>query len=173
MNMTLKKKGYKIIAMVFVLLACTMLVAFKSSDSNVKYVRTNYVDDAHGKTLVIESIYELDEYFNANKEKHNLKHKEKVYSDTTIGFEDAIAEYDEEYFRDHNIVLVLLTECSGSIGHKVISVKTNGGIMEIKIERQVPEIGTCDMAGWHIIIETEKVSIDEIKVMVDEKEITK
>lgn len=171
--MTIKKKGYKIIAMVFVLLACTMLVAFKSSDSNVKCIRTNYVDDAHGKTLVIESIDELDEYFNANKEKYNLKHKEKVYSDTTIGFEDAIAEYDEGYFRDHNIVLVLLTECSGSIGHKVTSAKTNEGIIEIKIERQVPEIGTCDMTGWHIIIETEKVAIDEIKVIVDEKEITK
>lgn len=83
--MPTRKKGYKIIVMVFVLLACTMLVAFKSQETNVKYIRTNYVSGTHGKTIVIESLEELEEYYNANKEKHNLGHREKVYSDITIG----------------------------------------------------------------------------------------
>lgn len=101
--MTTRKKGYKIIVMVFVLLACTMLVAFKLQETNVKYIRTNYVSGTHGKTYVIESLEELEEYYNANKEKHNLGHMEKVYSDTTIGFSDATKEYDEEFFKDHHI----------------------------------------------------------------------
>ena len=33
--MTTRKKGYKIIVMVFVLLACTMLVAFKSQETGI------------------------------------------------------------------------------------------------------------------------------------------
>ena len=66
--MPTRKKGYKIIFMVSVLLACTMLVAFKSQETNVKYIRTNYVSGTHGNTYVIESIKELDEYININKD---------------------------------------------------------------------------------------------------------
>lgn len=93
--MIIRKKGYKIIVIVFVMLACTMLVAFKSQDTITKLIRTNYVSGTHGKTYVIEWFEELEEYYNANKEKHNLGHREKVYSDTTIGFVDATKEYDE------------------------------------------------------------------------------
>ena len=163
----------RIISIIGILLACTMLVAFKSQETNTKYIRTNYVSGTHGKTYVIESLAELEEYYNANKEKHNLGHREKVYSDTTIGFADATKEYDEEFFKDHNIVLVLLTASSGSIRYKVENINLNDGVMEINITKKTPEIGTCDMAGWHIIIETDKQEIEEIKVMVDDKEITK
>ena len=157
----------KIILIMFVLLACTMLVAFKSQDNTTKLIRTNYVSGTHGNTYVIESLEELEEYYNTNKEKHNLGHREKVYSDTTIGFADATKEYDEEFFKEHNIVLVLLTASSGSIRYKVANINLNDGTMEINITKKTPEIGTCDMAGWHIIIETDKQEIEEIKVMVE------
>ena len=49
--MTTRKKGYKIIVMVFVLLAYTMLVAFKSQETNTKYIRTNYVSGHMEKLL--------------------------------------------------------------------------------------------------------------------------
>ena len=39
--MTTRKKGYKIIVIVFVILACTMLVAFKSQETQAKkYLET-------------------------------------------------------------------------------------------------------------------------------------
>ena len=163
----------KIIIMVFVLIACTMLVAFKSQDTTTKLIRTNYVSGTHGKTYIIESKQELEEYIKTNMDVHGLQHKEKVYEDTTIGFVDAVEEYDEEYFKEKTLVIVLLTESSGSIRHKVTKASVKDGTMEIKIKRVVPEIGTCDMAGWHVLVETEKVSIDEIMVVVDGKEITK
>ena len=70
----------RIISIIGILLACTMLVAFKSQETNTKYIRTNYLSGTYGKTYVIESLEELEEYYNANKEKHNLGHREKVYS---------------------------------------------------------------------------------------------
>ena len=48
-----------------------------------------------------------------------------MYSDTTIGFADATKEYDEEFFKEHNIVLVLLTASSGSIRYKVSNVNSD------------------------------------------------
>ena len=157
----------RIISIIGILLSCTMLVAFKSQETNTKYIRTNYVSGTHGKTYVIESMDELEEYIKTNMDEYGLHHKEKVYEDTTIGFVDAVEEYDEEYFKEKTLVIVLLTESSGSIRHKVTKASVKDGTMEIKIERNVPEIGTCDMAGWHIIIETDKQEIEEIKVMVD------
>ena len=156
----------KIIIMVFVLIACTMLVAFKSQDTTTKLIRTNYVSGTHGKTYVIESKEELDEYIKTNMDVYGLHHKEKVYEDTTIGFVDAVEEYDEEFFKEKTLVIVLLTESSGSIRHKVTKASVKDGTMEIKIKRVVPEIGTCDMAGWHVLVETEKVEIEEIRVVV-------
>ena len=108
-----------------------------------------------------------------NKEKYNLGHKEKVYSDTTIGFEDAIVEYDEEWFKDHNIVLILLTANSGSIRYKANNINIEDGTMTVSFNKKAPDMVTCDMAGWRIIIETEKVVIDEIDIYVEGKEITK
>lgn len=164
--MTTRKKGYKIILIMFVLIACTMLVAFKSHDTTTKLIRTNYVSGTHGKTIVIESMDELEKYIKTNMDEYGLLHKEKVYEDSTIGFVDAVEQYDEEYFKEKTLVIVLLTESSGSIRHKVSKASVKDGIMEIKIERNVPEIGTCDMAGWHVLVETEKVEIEEIRVVV-------
>ena len=58
----------RIISIIGILITCTMLVAFKSQETNVKYIRTNYVSGTHGNTYVIESIEELDEYININKD---------------------------------------------------------------------------------------------------------
>ena len=65
---------------------------------------------------------------------------------------------------------VLLTANSGSIRFKVNSIDINNGKMNISFKKEVPEIGTCDMAGWHIIVETEKVSIDKINELFEYQE---
>lgn len=168
-----KKIIFSVVTIVAILISTVFLVAFARSDKDVQYIRTNYVDEMNGQTYVIESRAELEEYLNANKKQYGLGHREKVYSDSTIGFEDAIADYDEEWFKDHNIVLVLLTANSGSIRFKATNVNINEGKMDISFTQKAPEMVTCDMAGWHIIVETEKVSIDEINVFVEGKEISK
>lgn len=168
-----KKIIFSVVTIVAILISTVFLVAFARSDKDVQYIRTNYVDEMNGQTLVIETKEELEEYLNTNKKQYGLGHREKVYSDSTIGFEDAIAEYDEEFFKDHNIVLVLLTASSGSIRYKVTNINLIDGVMDVNFTTKAPELVTCDMAGWHIIIETEKVSIDEIDIFVEGKEITK
>ena len=168
-----KNKIISIATIAVIVIACTLLMAFKSPDSDAQYIRTNWVEGTHGQTLVIESREELDQYFNTNKEKYNLGHKEKVYADTTIGFEDAISDYDEEWFKEHNLVLVLLTANSGSIRYKANNINIEDGTMTVSFNKKSPDMVTCDMAGWHIIIETDKVSIDEIDIFVEGKEITK
>ena len=124
-----------------------------------QYIRTNgYHEDVEYPVVkIIRSVDELNAYYNANKEKYYLERRSDPASDSTIGFLDACDKYDEAYFEDQILVMVLLEEGSGSIRHNVDNVKLGSdGKLYISIRRDVPEVGTDDMAEWHILIEPEK-----------------
>ena len=126
-----------------------------------QYIRTNgYSEDrSYPYHVVISSKKELVDYYEENKELFDLERKDKVYSDTTIGFLDACDKYDDAYFEKQNLVLIVLQEGSGSIRHEITDVRRrfdeNDASLgwDITINIIVPEIGTCDMAQWHLFLE--------------------
>lgn len=122
-----------------------------------QYIRTNGGYEApvlYPSIRIIHSAQELNDYYNTWHEVFDLERKEKVYSDTTIGFLDACDQYDEAFFEKNYLIFVLLEEGSGSIRHEVRGVQqTADKKISISIDRKVPEVGTDDMAEWHIILE--------------------
>ncbi len=134
----------------------------KEEDSGVaftaKYVRTNGWHDgvSYPVMTLIDSADALARYCEENREKYDFSHKETVYADTTVGFVDAIEGYDAAWFETHQLLLVLLEEGSGSVRHAVTKVMA-GGEPVIEIDRLIPEVGTDDMAEWHILIETDRL----------------
>lgn len=122
-----------------------------------QYIRTNgYQDGAKfPRVVVIKSAKELNEYYNANNQTFDLERKDKVYSDTTIGFLDACDQYDNAFFEKNYLIFVLLEEGSGSVRHEVRSVGlTSDKKISVSIDSILPDgAGTCDMAQWHIILE--------------------
>ena len=127
-------------------------------DFKPQYIRTDgYREDADYPVVkIIRSVDGLKAYYNASKDKYDLERKDKVYSDTTIGFLDACDKYNEAYFEKQILVMVLLEEVSGSNRHNVDNVKLGSdGKLYISIRSIIPEAGTCDMAAWHILIEPE------------------
>jgi len=66
-----------------------------------------------------------------------------------------IQKYDNSFFNDKALVLVLITENSGSISHE-IDANYREQSLHIDITRQVPDgFITMDMATWLAIIELE------------------
>ena len=125
----------------------------------VQYIRTN--GSADGATFprvcLIRSVDELNDYYENNKDTFDLERKGKLYADTTIGFLDACDKYDEAFFESKYLVFVLLEEGSGSVRHEVTWVgMDDAGQLSVNINSLVPEIGTCDMAQWHIILELDR-----------------
>jgi len=118
------------------------------------YIRTNggQEDLQDPRVTMIRSRQELESYYEANKTLYDLERREEVYSDTSIGFLDACDRYDDAYFAQNELVLILLEEGSGSVRHQVTAV-TKEETWQITVKRLVPEIGTCDMAQWHIFVE--------------------
>lgn len=142
------------------------LYACKAGDSNVgtadfeaQYIRTNGGSEntKFPSAYIIRSAEQLASYYEKNKSVFDLERREQVYADTTIGFLDASEKYDESYFKDQILVLVLLEEGSGSIRHNVAKVeRSEDGKLHMDIQKRVPEVGTEDMAQWHIFIEIGK-----------------
>ncbi|MCL2025231.1 MAG: hypothetical protein FWG92_00290 [Leptospirales bacterium] len=121
---------------------------------NAKYIRTTYAGGAISPFIaVISSKNELEIYCENYKGLYNLSARSNVYSDSMIGFADAVKNYSDEYFTDNFLVIILIQEGSGSIRHKVERIDENGNII---VNRLMPEIGTTDMAAWYIIIELNK-----------------
>lgn len=128
-------------------------------DFAVQHIRTDgyHEDMEYPVTKIIRSVQELNDYYEANKESYHLERRENPASDNTIGFLDACDRYDETYFQDRILVMVLLEEGSGSNRHNVDHVKIGSdGKLYVSIRSIIPEVGTCDMAQWHILIEPEK-----------------
>jgi len=73
-----------------------------------------------------------------------------------IVFEGVLETYPAEFFADRSLLLVLLEENSGSIAHEILSVSPDA----VTIRRVVPEVGTCDMAGWLLVVELDEVLDD-------------
>lgn len=129
------------------------------ADFEAQYIRTGVRTEITGYPMVsvIHSFDELTAYYAANRERFDLERRQNVASDSTIGFLDACDEYDAAFFESNALVFVVVEEVSGSIRHKVDHVKTDTeGKLCIDIRPIVPEIGTDDMAQWHIIVAIEK-----------------
>lgn len=72
------------------------------------------------------------------------------YGDFSQAYREQFPDYDELFFRDNVLAVIYLEEGSGSISHEVTMVRRVGDSIEIHIRREIPEVGTCDMAYWTI-----------------------
>ncbi len=122
-----------------------------------KVIRTDGYHDGetYPKSVWITSAGELGEYIEANKDYYWLE------STGDAGFRAAVSEYDDAFFAGHDLLFILLEEGSGSVRHEVTQVTAvpsadGKTVVRTEIDRLVPDVGTDDMAEWHVIIEIEK-----------------
>lgn len=71
---------------------------------------------------------------------------------------DVSKKYTEDYFKTGCLLAVVLEEPSGSIRHQLAPQ----GLLSdsVTVLRQVPEVGTCDMAAWLILAEVDTMFND-------------
>jgi len=125
---------------------------------SAQYIRTNGYHNGRSYPIVsvIKTKAELTAYYGKYKDEYDLERRENPASDYTIGFLDAVEQYDDAYFNSKLLILVLLEEGSGSNRHLVKEINKDEGNLNILIERQIPETGTADMAEWHVMVEVGK-----------------
>ena len=125
-----------------------------------EYIRTGTPGkQTLGTTVtVMNSLPELQLYIRENKEALSL----------TEEFLNKAQEYDYEFFVENSLILIFVTEVSGSVSHRIESVKKTGDErLNVSLVREVPEVGTCDMAYHHIIAEVKKEDLGERDILLD------
>lgn len=116
-----------------------------------RYIRTDgyHENISYPRLQMIRSADQLQTYCRENGSLYQFDRG----TDGAESFLEACRHYDEAYFENQCLILVLLQEGSGSTRHKVDRVGTADGDTVISIQTITPEVGTCDMAAWHILIE--------------------
>lgn len=115
-------------------------------DFDWKTVRTD--GDGYPANLVINSKSELDEYY---------EHRSAGWS-SPDRFRDAIAAYTDEWFKSHTLIIAAVEYGSGSIKVFAERVERSGNEITVKLRAESPEVGTCDMAGWQVLVEIPKLT---------------
>ena len=113
-------------------------------DDSIHYIRLSWKSSAdYPQVVFIRNKAQYESLFAGNQ------------SDQNNGFVFN-PKYNDEFFRDHALVVIFTSESSGS--NYYTGVKINSDKNEIYINRYIPEVGTCDMASWAIVCE---VSADD------------
>ncbi len=92
----------------------------------------------------------------------NSEEATRLFAGFSLMYADKIEPYPENFFDNNIIIACVQHEGSGSISHSLSSVKMNGDVLTVTIHRNVPYIGTCDMASWLCLISVSKTALPPI-----------
>lgn len=132
----------------------TSLSPLPTLSSSISFASKEIRTDVFAETttypgiVIIVSKTELDNYIELVKGANNL--------DINEAFASAVTEYDDTFFEDYMLVLVLLNEPSSSIRHTVSSITPGTDGVKIHIESEIPDVRTDEQAEWHIIVEIDR-----------------
>lgn len=116
----------------------------QSVEFQAQYIRTDW--QAEGIYPNIVKVLSLADYSSFIDASFTNKKRFEAQLTPTNGFTD-------DFFANNMLLLITLQEGSGSTRHAVKSIDNDGNIA---ITRELPEIGTADMAQWVIVIELPK-----------------
>ena len=92
-------------------------------------------------------------------------------------FDEIMEACDEAFFEENAVLLAYITANSGSVKYSVYDVTFGPNSVDIELSVERPEIGTCDMAGWFVMVFVPKVTVENctefnISVKNDLKQLT-
>lgn len=112
-------------------------------------------DSANLPVFHIKTIEKLNLFKEQKSEFFSLEHG----YDEIPSFEEVVKKYDEKFFENNELLIVYKTSSSGSYRYKVVDVVETSNSLTVYVgQANSPEIGTDDMAGWFLYVETPKLS---------------
>ena len=126
-------------------------------------------DDAP-KEAFIDSVQALKKFRNAAKfeegvfwESDYTGSRETVYTQ----FTEKLDSYSSAYFKKNILIAILHTASSGSFSYTVKSVEAQEGTLNVTLQEWRPEVGTCDIKLWCILIECPKGNYSDLNVTME------
>lgn len=98
----------------------------------------------------------------------------QLFAGFSLAYPDEVKPYPTNFFDNNILIACLQHEGSGSIVHTLKSVRMNNNVLTITINREVPYIGTCDMASWLCLIAVSKNSLPpvfDVEITMEKQEV--
>ena len=105
---------------------------------------------------------------------NNSDEATRLFAGFSLIYADKIEPYPENFFDNNIIIACVQHEGSGSVGHSLKGVILKENLLTVTINREVPYIGTCDMASWLCLISVSKNMLPpamEIDIVVEKVEV--
>lgn len=150
--------------------------SYKDNNYNVKIAYANYSSDSliiseclNKDTMLISSVRhlpvykfekkdELDVFKNKFKDSFSMNHG---YAEVPA-FNEVTANYDDDFFENHILILAYVSTNSGSFRYGINEVKKENKKFCLNIlKTNNPEVYTSDMSGWFFIVEFDKEYIKD------------
>jgi len=133
---------------------------------------SKYTSAIYPITKMINSVDELRAYYTNNKDKYQFQTRRRGESSMAEAVFGDRSSFNDTFFEYKSLLLILLEETSGSVRHRVDDVSAEKNSLSVNITRILPEIGTMDMAQWHIVLELEKAwSAMDVAVIVSDEQL--
>jgi hypothetical protein len=161
-GVSLMKKLLSLIMVLMMVILCSC-----SSDNNyAEIVEVHYKSRAEiGDFYIIDSYEELTKYLMPESENIYIVHGNNFYYSFNTD------KYDEIFFENNSLVLVLFDGDSSSTRYKFKSVKVKDGILEMKIIKYMYSTILCDVEPWTSVVEVTKEeanNINDVNVIIKE-----
>ena len=129
----------------------------QKESNNYKIFRVGYLKNVNSPVLLTTYVDFID-YINTFKNNYYDGEGNAVSSST-----DALkVQYSQDYFDENNLAIYYPPTNSGSIKIRNVRTIIKSDTLEAIYELEMPEVGTMDMSGFMITIETDK-SIKHVK----------
>lgn len=104
----------------------------------------------------------------------NSEEATRLFAGFSLAYADKIEPYPENFFENNLIIACVQHEGSGSVGHSLKNVIMQDDALIVTITREVPYIGTCDMASWLCLITVSKTALPptfDVTILTEKKEV--
>jgi hypothetical protein len=118
-----------------------------------QYLRVSYGYTPAPSAVVLSSTSSLEQYLQGFGSNRYDSEGNPVPNEALEKLKET---YTDDYFADRCLAAVVVESGSGSTRYEVLSVSHD----TVHIRTIVPEIGTCDMAAWLIVIELDEMLDD-------------
>lgn len=130
-------------------------------------VGTGTDDSRDPKAFILLSPQDVAAYFEEYDDVYHFSELREMNPGNPRDFDRLAEKYDADFFRTRQLILVQITEGSGSITNTVKAVRrTSPRSITVEMERYFPQVQTCDMAYAHFFIELETQDLQKTDQIV-------
>lgn len=122
-----------------------------------------YSSDSYRSVAMFETKEGFNRFYNETSNSFSYNHS----WDEIPSFENTSKQYDDDFFKKYNLLLVYVIDSTSSSRYKTEKIWSDNGILHIDLSRNCPPVYDTMMGGWFVTIAVPKDAIGKGNVVAN------